>query len=64
MNIATIRAAMNDILDVYAGMIMSLFDVLDRNFFHIYKTIDLDFMFTIPFSIMFATLIYVRIQRY
>lgn len=50
-------------LFLYAGMIMSLFDVLDRNFFHIYKTIDLDFMFTIPFSIMLATLIYVRIHR-
>lgn len=48
---------------LYFGMSLCGFDVLDRNFFHIYNTILLDLIFVIPCSIAFATLIYVRTNR-
>jgi len=48
---------------LYSGLFLSLFDVLDRQFFHITERIELDFIITIPCSILFATLIYVETNR-
>jgi len=48
---------------LYSGLLMSFFDVLDRQFYHITERISLDISFTIPCSILIATLIYVRIHK-